>query len=107
MIRDVRESIYDYGGPSTPELLQCQLQNQFNVSGAREFLSLQGWPLGLQDLFIKNLHRIPIRFFLCDDSASVRYNEFDTLSLCLNFFFKMKDNDGHKVEIVKGEKRYV
>jgi hypothetical protein len=40
-------------------------------AGAREFLSANKWPIGLQDTFVKNLTTIPIRFFICDDSGSM------------------------------------
>jgi hypothetical protein len=42
-----------------------------NEDGAREFLSALDWPRGLQDIFIRNIKKIPIRFFVCDDSGSV------------------------------------
>lgn len=42
-----------------------------NEAGAREFLSGHKWPVGLQDTFIHNLSKIPIRFFICDDSGSM------------------------------------
>jgi hypothetical protein len=37
----------------------------------REFLISQKWPSGLQDTFIANLQKIPIRFFICDNSGSM------------------------------------
>jgi hypothetical protein len=42
-----------------------------NEMGAREFFGGQKWPIGLQDTFINNCKRIPIRFFICDDSGSM------------------------------------
>lgn len=39
--------------------------------GARDFLSKNHWPVALQDAFLKNLQRYPIRFFICDDSGSM------------------------------------
>ena len=42
-----------------------------NEAGAREFLSGNLWPIGLQDTCIQNLSKIPIRFFICDDSGSM------------------------------------
>ena len=45
--------------------------NGFNDGGAREFLSTQGWPAGLQDTFVKHLSKIAFRFFICDDSGSM------------------------------------
>jgi hypothetical protein len=47
------------------------LSNKINETGAREFLSSQNWPVGLQDTLIRNLFKIPIRFFICDDSGSM------------------------------------
>jgi len=43
----------------------------YNEGGAREILASVKWPVGLQDAFIQNLSRIPIRFFICDDSGSM------------------------------------
>lgn len=42
-----------------------------NEGGAREFLDVERWPTGLQDTFVNGLKRIPIRFFICDDSGSM------------------------------------
>lgn len=50
-----------------------------NETGAREYLSTHHWPPGLQDTLLKNLTKIPIRFFICDDSGS------------------MSTSDGHKL----------
>ncbi len=66
------------------------LPNSFNDGGAREFLSTQHWPAGLQDTFVKNLSRIAYRFFICDDSGS------------------MASSDGHKlVTDSRKQKTYV
>lgn len=43
--------------------------------GAREFLSANKWPLGLQDTFVQNLSLISMRFFICDDSGSMMAND--------------------------------
>ena len=59
--------------PSSPPptaTLSTPLQG-YNEAGAREFLSGSRWPLGLQETFLQNLSRIPIRFFICDDSGSM------------------------------------
>lgn len=45
----------------------------------KEFLKGHGWPDGLQDTLIRNLQKIPFRFFICDNSGS------------------MSTNDGHKL----------
>ncbi len=42
-----------------------------NEAGAREYLTSCKWPTGLQDTFLRNLDKIPIRFFICDDSGSM------------------------------------
>jgi hypothetical protein len=44
---------------------------RFNEGGAREFLSQNAWPVGLQDNFVKNLPTIAFRYFICDDSGSM------------------------------------
>jgi hypothetical protein len=43
----------------------------YDEGGIREFLTSQKWPSGLQDTFITNLQKIPIRFFICDNSGSM------------------------------------
>jgi hypothetical protein len=48
-----------------------EVSDTSNNTGAREFLSANKWPIGLQDTFVKNLASIPIRFFICDDSGSM------------------------------------
>ena len=62
-------------------LFSSNLAQTFNDGVAREFLSSQGWPTGLQDTFVYNLHKIAFRFFICDDSGS------------------MATNDGHKLVV--------
>ncbi len=42
-----------------------------NQPALREFLTSNRWPLGLQDTFVRNLQKIPFRFFICDDSGSM------------------------------------
>lgn len=46
-----------------------------NEGGAREFLTAQKWPIGLQDTLVEGLHKVPIRFFICDDSGSMGTND--------------------------------
>lgn len=75
-----------YGGlaPTIP-----LLANEFNEVGAREYLAGQKWPHGLQDTFCQNLRKIPLRFFICDDSGS------------------MFANDGHRLMDSARGKKYV
>lgn len=42
-----------------------------NEGGAREFLTSQKWPEGLQDLFVKSIGKFPMRYMICDDSGSM------------------------------------
>lgn len=60
-----------------------------NEAGAREFLQANKWPKGLQDAFFQNLQKIPIRFFICDDSGS------------------MSLGDGHRLVTRDGISRFV
>lgn len=52
-----------------------------NEVGAREYLSRYEWPVGLQDTFVRNLKKIPFRFFICDDSGSVSARLFSYINL--------------------------
>ena len=47
--------------------------NKVNEVGAREYLTSQNWPVGLQDVLIHCLKTIPLRFFVYDDSGSVSF----------------------------------
>ena len=49
---------------------------------AREFLKVEGWPIGLQESFLISCRKSPLRFFIVDDSGS------------------MNSNDGHKLLMV-------
>lgn len=42
-----------------------------NDGGARALLSRNRWPPGLQEVFVKNLARVPVRYIICDDSGSM------------------------------------
>lgn len=42
-----------------------------NDGGARALLARHRWPTGLQDAFVRNLSRVPVRYFICDDSGSM------------------------------------
>lgn len=46
-----------------------------NEGGAREFLTQHKWPTALQDAFLANLAKTPIRFFICDDSGSMSISD--------------------------------
>ena len=64
------------GSPMPPPMAHNPSQqhvNNFNEGGCREFLSgnENNWPRGLQDTFIKNIQKVPIRYFIVDDSGSM------------------------------------
>ncbi len=40
-------------------------------SEAEAYLTSQSWPPAMQEVFLKNLPKIAIRFFICDDSGSM------------------------------------
>jgi hypothetical protein len=37
--------------------------------GCRQFLASHQWPLGIQNMLIRNVKKIPLRIFICDDSG--------------------------------------
>lgn len=66
----------DPSAPMNPGYLPSASLPQFqNEGGAREFLQTQGFPKGLQDAFVDNLSKIPLRFFIIDDSGSMAIND--------------------------------
>ena len=44
---------------------------QLNEAGAREYLTANKWPVGLQTTALKNMQKFPIRFMIIDDSGSM------------------------------------
>jgi hypothetical protein len=42
-----------------------------NEGAARDYLTGRSWPTGLQDALLVGLQKIPIRYFICDDSGSM------------------------------------
>ncbi len=43
---------------------------------ARQFLTSRKWPAGFQTLLLNQLtEKVPIRFFICDDSGSMAEND--------------------------------
>jgi hypothetical protein len=70
----------------------ASLPEKFNIGGAREFLSQNAWPVGLQDTFVKNLPSIAFRYFICDDSGSMTTTDGSVIlgapgnKRCVSFF---------------------
>ena len=42
-----------------------------NTQATRNFLIQNEWSSGLQEIFIKDISNIPMRYFICDDSGSM------------------------------------
>jgi hypothetical protein len=63
--------------PSAPDLQAATNISTAHIDeiSAREFLSANNWPAGLQTTFLRNLIKVPIRFFICDDSGSMAIND--------------------------------
>lgn len=59
----------------SPSRASNPLRHVVNEAAVREFLSELNWALGLQDAVIQGLRKVPIRYFICDDSGSM--NEGD------------------------------
>lgn len=61
--------------PTNPQFVEEPLAQFQNEGGAREFLSTHGFPIGLQDTFVEALTKVPLRFFVLDDSGSMAAND--------------------------------
>jgi hypothetical protein len=46
-----------------------------NVAAAKKFLTAKGWPAGLQEALLKSVKKLPLRYFICDDSGSMLTND--------------------------------
>ncbi len=42
-----------------------------NEQAAKTFLASKDWPLGFQVQALEQVEKIPLRFFICDDSGSM------------------------------------
>jgi len=51
------------------------LDINININNAKQYLSHYGWPNGMQDALMKCLVKIPLRFFIIDDSGSMITND--------------------------------
>ena len=68
------------GGSSSPRAnntggISSSLTPVINESATRAYLARYRWPVGLQTALIKNLTKVPVRFFVCDDSGSMSAND--------------------------------
>ena len=46
-----------------------------NEGRAKAYLTKQNWPMGLQENLLKSCRKVPIRFFIVDDSGSMQNND--------------------------------
>ena len=60
---------------SAAELSECEQNETVNEAGLRNFLMAKSWPNGLQECLIRGVKKIPIRYFICDDSGSMSYSD--------------------------------
>lgn len=73
---DVQQKVDPSAPPSAPDSKSAGFfQGVQNEGGAREFLTQHKWPNALQDAFLANLAKTPIRFFICDDSGSMSISD--------------------------------
>jgi hypothetical protein len=49
--------------------------HHINEAGLREYLRAHQWPTGMQDAVLKSLNRIPMRYFIVDDSGSMAVSD--------------------------------
>ena len=45
------------------------LDVNMNESKLRAFLTTKFWPVGVQNIFVRNVRKVPLRVFICDDSG--------------------------------------
>lgn len=45
------------------------LEVAYDETGCRNFLTSHKWPVGVQNMLLKNIRKIPLRIFICDDSG--------------------------------------
>lgn len=57
--------------PETNFAMEVLHADPVNVGAARDYLSGKSWPIGLQSALLQGLQKIPIRYFICDDSGSM------------------------------------
>ena len=68
-------------------LLRLNSTFSIDADGARGYLQEHGWPSGVQDVCIRNMQRVPLRYVMVDDSGS------------------MAAQDGHRMVIKKGKQK--
>ena len=52
-----------------------EARSDIDYSGAMVYLANNCWPLGLQYSLLRNVETVPIRYFICDDSASMKLDD--------------------------------
>eukprot|EP01031_Cornospumella_fuschlensis_P044471 gene44470-54386_t len=62
-----------------PEALRQRVRQKLskspNVESGKRFLTKHGWPSGLQEAVLKSCRKIPVRFYIVDDSGSMISND--------------------------------
>lgn len=67
----VVEAFAVHHGESATPASALNADQQASEAATREFLTTNFWPQGLQETFLRNLSKIPMRYFICDDSGSM------------------------------------
>ena len=49
--------------------------NSFDANAIRNFLSSKNWPPGLQTACVQSCEKLPVRFFIVDDSGSMALSD--------------------------------
>lgn len=61
--------------PALRNKIAHSLKGKQNEAGCREFLTRHLWPTGLKEAIIKSCRKLPLRFFIVDDSGSMILND--------------------------------
>jgi len=82
---------YDPSVPSAPATTTSSFTLSTavkNESGARTYLSTNQWNPSMQNYFFQNIARIPIRYFICDDSGSMSIGDGSRITKYGNSTYK-------------------
>ena len=60
-----------YSTINSAEIQQISAPSALRGEQACHYLTTHGWPQGLQTAYIRNLEKLPMRFFIVDDSGSM------------------------------------
>ena len=73
---------------NVPPSLPPSLPPQPEESSVRQYLRHYNWPNGLQSLFLQTRAKVPIRYFICDDSGSMNSQDGKHIVGITTFLFQ-------------------